>query len=592
MKKRLILYYIAGALTLAGCDDLFEPAIENHMRVEQMYGDQDYMMGLLQAAYGRMPGYYDNSEYATDDAVTNDMSNGFLQMATGGWTNTTSTGLSRWNDCYNAIQYIHLYLLHEGNVTWSEDEEMHALFKQRLEGEAYGLRGMFYFYLLRAYAGYSADGELLGVPLILEYQTAQSDFNQPRATFQACVEQINKDLRKAEELLPDEYNDESAVPDKFKNLTSDISKFNNVMGSKARLLFNGQIARAFRARTALLAASPLFQDASNTTTWEDAANAAAEVLDYNGGLGGLAENGVTYYSADITKSIKDGINPKEILWRENYTGDASDSWESDHFPPSLYGSGRMNPSQNLVDAFPMANGYPIDANEAGYSESSPYTNRDPRLAQYILYNGAVIAEKNNKTMNIVSSSSDGINVTEERSTRTGYYMKKRLRMDVNCNPASESPQPHYTPRIRYTEMYLAYAEAANEAWGPKGNGGHGYSAYDVIKDIRKRAGLGQGDGSSKTDPYLERCANSQDQMRELIRNERRIELCFESFRFWDIRRWKLDMNEPVEGLQYTGTGYQRFQVENRSYEDYMYYCPIPNSEVLKYNNLKQNRGWE
>lgn len=81
-------------------------------------------------------------------------------------------------------------------------------------------------------------------------------------------------------------------------------------------------------------------------------------------------------------------------------------------------------------------------------------------------------------------------------------------------------------------------------------------------------------------------------MRELIRNERRIELCFESFRFWDIRRWKLDMNEPVEGLQYTGTGYQRFQVENRSYEDYMYYCPIPNSEVLKYNNLKQNRGWE
>lgn len=81
-------------------------------------------------------------------------------------------------------------------------------------------------------------------------------------------------------------------------------------------------------------------------------------------------------------------------------------------------------------------------------------------------------------------------------------------------------------------------------------------------------------------------------MRELIRNERRLELCFEGFRFWDVRRWKLDLNEPIYGMEWNGNSYQRITVEERSYEDYMYYCPIPNSEVLKYSNLVQNKGWK
>ena len=70
---------------------------------------------------------------------------------------------------------------------------------------------------------------------------------------------------------------------------------------------------------------------------------------------------------------------------------------------------------------------------------------------------------------------------------------------------------------RYTEMYLNYAEAANEAWGPKNANGRDYSAYDVVKAIRKRAGIG-----GTNDAYLEACAASKDKMRELIRNERRL----------------------------------------------------------------------
>jgi hypothetical protein len=85
-------------------------------------------------------------------------------------------------------------------------------------------------------------------------------------------------------------------------------------------------------------------------------------------------------------------------------------------------------------------------------------------------------------------------------------------------------------------------------------------------------------------------------MRELIRNERRLELCFENHRFWDLRRWKANLNESAKGASITSTGagvtnYNIISVEPRQYQDYMIYGPIPYSEVLKWSNLQQNDGW-
>lgn len=138
-----------------------------------------------------------------------------------------------------------------------------------------------------------------------------------------------------------------------------------------------------------------------------------------------------------------------------------------------------------------------------------------------------------------------------------------------------------------TEIYLAYAEAANEAWGPTGTGGHAFSAYDIIKAIRSRAGV----GTSNNDAYLEQIKNDKDQMRKLIRNERRLELCFEGFRFWDLRRWEENLTETAQGVSIQNNVYTPINVENRVYENYMHYGPIPYSELLKYDNLVQNNGW-
>jgi len=88
-------------------------------------------------------------------------------------------------------------------------------------------------------------------------------------------------------------------------------------------------------------------------------------------------------------------------------------------------------------------------------------------------------------------------------------------------------------------------------------------------------------------------------MRQLIHNERRLELCFEGFRFYDLRRWKValsELNAPAMGVTVTGSLASPVYgapvvVENRSYQDYMYYGPIPYSETLKFSNLLQNDNW-
>lgn len=584
-----IITFLAGIACIgatASCDDLFEPAIENFKDVEQMYDDPAYAQGFLVNVYRNIPSYYDDSDIATDDAVTNEKDNSMLKMATGSWA-ANNDPLSKWERCYGSIQYINLFLENADKVHWADDPEANALFNCRMKGEAYGMRALFKYFLLRNHAGPASNGELLGVPVLDVFQTTSSNFDIPRKAFAECVEDIYNDLDLAAQYLPTEYEDISGddeIPARFKEYTSRAAVYNRVMGQYARQLFNGLTGSTIRARVALLAASPAFAKGE----WSAAADAAAEVLDHINGVAGLDPNGVTYYAntAEID-ALGEGINTKEMIWRENIASNNSAQEES-NFPPSLFGKGKINPSQNLVDAFPMLNGYPVSDARGNYDAANPYANRDPRLEKYIIFNGSKAGVNNESILTGSDATGDNALNKRETSTRTGYYLKKRLRMDVNCNPSSKQGKNHITPRMRYTEMFLTYAEAANEAWGPTGKGSHAYSAYDVIKAIRKRAGVGGAD-----DPYLEECKASKDLMRTLIRNERRLELCFESFRFWDLRRWKANLNETISGMDNTAAGGYSVlpRVETRSYMDYMYYGPIPQSEILKFGSLLQNEGW-
>jgi hypothetical protein len=601
IKNKNIFVILILSVLFVGCSDVIEPAQENVKDKNNTYTDPNFGLGLLTQGYAKIPtNGWSFSEVATDDAVTNVSNNGYLAMATGQWSANNDPS-SRWTSCYSGIQYMNIALSEVDKMKFAEDPLVDNLFKSRIKGEAYGLRAMFMYYLLQSHAGW-VNGNLLGVPIYLKELDLNSDYNVPRNSFNDCTAQIYSDINNAISYLPTDYVDvanNTAIPAIYNTPTMTPAIFNRAMGVRFRGLVSGRIVKAIRSQVALLAASPGFATGSangSNGTWEQAATYAAEVITLNGGLAaGLPtafSSGVSWYrNTSEINAFSNGSNPPEVLWRGG-TQTSNSDLEVANFPPTLFGSGNINPTQNFVDAFPDKNGYPITNASTVYNSASPYANRDPRLKEFVVYHGNT-AGVTNASIDMTTGN-DAVNKIAT-SSRTGYYMKKLLRQDVNANPSSRSGQTHYKPRIRYTEIFLNYAEAANEAWGsvadPKG---FGYTAYDIIKAIRKRA-LG-----ISTDPYLESIKADKVAMRQLIRNERRLELSFEGFRFWDLRRWKValaELNAPAKGITVSGTLASPVYstpntVEVRAYKDYMYYGPIPYIETRKYSNLLQNDLWK
>ncbi|HMR83730.1 MAG TPA: RagB/SusD family nutrient uptake outer membrane protein [Niabella sp.] len=569
--KKFILPLLA-TLVLSACQEekLLEPARDNQQYLDYVLRTPAFAEGFLMSAYKDLPGDYENSECATDDAVHNANGNELRRMATGEWSALYSP-VSVWNSSYAAIFNINYLLSIVNDVEWSsQDPARNALFIKKNSGEAYALRGYFYLQLLTRHGGKAANGELLGVPLLTTPVKVTDNYKLPRASFREVMDLVYADFDRAMELLPATWND---------NYQDD--NYIRVFGSQNRGRIQGKIVAALKAKAALLDASPAFNNGNYDT--QKAATAAAlsgAIIKDLGGAAALPADGILFYDND-----NDVSNP-EIIWRLNPAN--NNTREKNNYPPSLFGNGRVNPTQNLVDAFPMKNGYPITHPSSGFSESNPYANRDPRLANFIVTNGSIVRAGTaaiNTSAN--SPTNDGLNKTEF-STRTGFYVKKLLRTTVNLDPTVNSSNTHFYTLLRYTDLYLACAEAANEAWGPKNDPqGLGFTAYDIIAQIRKRAGITQPDN------YLATIA-TKEAMRELIRNERRLELSFEDHRFWDIRRWQLDgaITGTVKGVSINGNTFNIIDVEPRAYRlPDAYYGPIPRAEINKNNFLVQNAGW-
>lgn len=563
MKKINILFFVLGIIVItSGCDKFLELEPGNDLSKDLILSDPAKTEGILLNAYAALPSSIDFSDVATDNAVSNVKGNSLTQMATGEWK-STNFPLSTWSSAYRNVAYINLFLSVVDEVEWSwESGWQNKEFAKKLKGEAYGLRAFYEFQLLVTHSGKANDGSYMGFPVIADYITANDSWQGiKRGTYSECFYQIKNDLDSTLKYLPVVYADKPAG-DPLK------SDYDRVYGARFKNRMNGEAAMFLKAKLLLHAASPAFSE-TKVTTYADAANAAAALINLPsvGGLNKLTPARIEYYL--LTSNT-------DILWRRNQSPNTS-SLEANNFPPSLYGRGQVNPSQNFVDAFPMKTGYPILYGTSGFNAATPYLNRDPRLAKYVIYNGATF--KN--VINTVSDPKDGFNAVET-STRTGYYLRKHLFNTVNLTPGSVQGQTHFFTLMRYTEAFLMYAEAANQAWGPDVDGGaNGFTARTVIAKIRSTAGI-------TPDSYLP-LVTTKEAMDLLIRNERRIELSFEGSRFWDIRRWNdlVIMKEQVKGT--SDGGLTSLDVEPRVYSDYMIYGPVPDSEVKK--GLIQNSGW-
>ena len=570
-----LINYIAIALLVAGifsCNEMFEPIDENRISSDYIGTDPESAEGFLMQAYTGLINQYSFSEAGTDDAVHNQLNNGYKRMATGELSAQYNPA-SRWNK-YEEVFYINKFIeiVNSGNVRWHRDDEINALFAERLKGEALALRGIYHLYVLQAHAGAGTSGDLLGVPYFREFIESDGVFNVPRLSFAETVDAINQDFEDALGMLPIDYSDnEDDVPPRYGDI--EFGKYKVVNGSQYTLRVSGRIVKAVQARLALYAASPSFMNGNGY--YEIAANISGELLNDIGGISGMVPDGNEFYNEDGDK------DSGELLWRRSIGG--NNSWlEEDNFPPSRNGKGQVNPTQNLVDAFPMMNGYPATLAN-GYDPQNPYANRDPRLDMYIVVNGSSIG--GGQINSGVGGGVDRLDSISEQSTTTGYYLRKLLRPDVRINnDGTTVGKRHIDIYMRYTELFLILAESANEIGGPDHAVG-GISARDVLGALRERAGITQ------PDAYLASISTQED-MRELIRNERRIELSFEGHRFYDLRRWGLLLNESANGYFFNGSEYEDvLNVENRNYPTHAIYLPIPYDEVLKFSELVQNQGW-
>jgi hypothetical protein len=148
-------------------------------------------------------------------------------------------------------------------------------------------------------------------------------------------------------------------------------------------------------------------------------------------------------------------------------------------------------------------------------------------------------------------------------------------------------------------MCLNFAEAANKVVGPTDAAKFGLSAKDAIKYLRSRKSY-DGAAGLATDPYLDEVsAAGEASFDQFIKNERRIETCFEGFRFYDLRRWGTplaELNKPVHGAQIIKNTDGSFtydlnvEVEDRQFPSH--FLPIPYDEMLRMDKLVQNEGWD
>lgn len=572
IKKYTILTLIL--LSIIGCTT-FEPLDENLAEDDRLNSDPAMAEGLLLSAYESMSNQVLFNDAATDDAVTNYLS-GYRRMATGEW-NAQNAFSSRWGQ-YSQVLYVNKFLTVIDKVEWKRDEETDTLFKQRMYGEALAMRALRHFWILQEHGGLGASGQLLGVPYITEFLDFDDDFNMPRLGFEETVNKINEDFNEALEYIPMDWDgDLSKQPARYNGTGDDRYQF--VFGKTQDGRINGRIIKAFQAKLNLLAASPAFTDGSGDY-YQKSASMLAELLNENGGVTGLHPTG----HFDFYNFTAGNRSFPEVLWRDNIT--TSYTWlEKQHYPPSLRGEGRLNPSQNLVDAFPMLDGLPFSKTHPDYDAANPFENRDPRLKQYVIYNGNDLDNRVIKTG--AGGGIDAIDEVQFRSTRSGYYLKKLLdpRVVIRAD-GSVTASEKMNVFLRYTDLYLMLAEAANELDGPDNMVG-GMSARTIIQAIRQRAGIGLNNGDS----YLA-SINSKEDMRTLIRNERRLELCFEGHRLFDLRRWNmLDDIPNIIGSNFDGIDYNEFVVEPRIYSENANYAPIPQIELVKFDALEQNIGW-
>ncbi|MDF3078478.1 MAG: RagB/SusD family nutrient uptake outer membrane protein [Sphingobacteriaceae bacterium] len=571
--KMKYLYILLTATLLTACSKNggFDGTDLDELTEQKVFSDVDNTRKALVNLYGSMRdqtngnsgsfsrlfdlntsnGMLDN---ATDDGAGNVTRSagtvpGIQKYITGSISATTNpvSATHPWTYYYQAIRNANIFLANVGNspLPATNNEKKYA------ENEARFLRAYFYHELFRWFG-----------PLVIN--------TKPTDPF-AFADTRREDLKTTVNFIVSELDALSQpgmLPDQW--------------GSADYGRATRTAAMAYKARTLLYAASPLFQ--ASGATWKQAADAAEALITYAdaNSIHSLYYAPAPDRAKSYSRMFNERANPENILVYLR----AADNDLYNNFP--AFNPWNVNkevataPTQWLVDSYDMLNGTqpiigynadlsPIINPASGYDEQKPYLNRDPRLDQSILHNGS--------TWPLVNKAPATVDIRTPNAWGSGYFLVKWLDDRIDHMNGGKTSQNFIM--MRYAEVLLNYAEAINEA---SDDVTARQKAVTQINRIRDRAGVGQLKASDYT----------QATLRERIRKERRVELAFEEHRFFDIRRWKIAtdvMNRPAIGISMVGGKYVRKQLDVRNYSERMNLSPLPVNEVNNAPLIYQNPGY-
>ncbi len=598
MKKLFILFI--GIALLACNDEFLDQVPDDRLTFEETFSKLNTLEEYLANIYSIVPNEYgqrytvqnsgpwlcasDNAEYVWSFHLGNSFN-------TGSWDPTTGYVSTLWSNFYRGIRKSSTFI---NNIDLCK--EISPALKKQYIAEARVLRAYFYYNLMRLYGPVMLMGDETIAP-----DDELSALNLERSKIGDVADYITAELDAAAEDL----------------------RGVNFKGTNAGRM-SRPFALAIKEKTLLFAASPLYNGNTgmselkssegedlvpqtyNVNLWQEAADAAKSFIEeYVPGTFTLYKENNSKGEFDPYLSCRN-VMTKE--WNEEMIYERPRGTNYYFYDVTPYhngensevkGAGGLSATQSIVDAYFTSNGRSIDDPASGYRESgfsnfqAPYdfeerstynqwTNREPRFYVGITYNGSLWLNRDHG--NIITKTWYGGNSGRQAGGNdyppTGYVVRKKM-ITGNRNATSVA-----IPVIRLAEIYLDYAEALNEC--DPGNA----DILIYLNKIRERAGIPEYGGGDLEVP------DSQEEMRAAIRKERRVELAFESVRYFDARRWLTAQEEfggPKYGMDINATSeedfYNKVVFENRIFEAKHYLWPIPQDEIDANPKVLQNPGW-
>lgn len=554
-KNLLLALFVALA---SGCSDMLDIKPTSFISDEAIWEDKVLIDKFVANTYGSMlcgfnrctagfgqnwsMSWAGNMDSATDDFASVSDSPIYTQLNKDAITAQNCPFVSEiWIQEYLVIRKCNTIIERVAGV---DDKVLTAKEKLRIDAEARFLRAFCYFDLGRTFGK---------APLILKAQNLEEDLLVAPSSFAEIVEFVKDECDLYADNLPLTYPEEEAGH-----------------ATKGAFL-------ALKSRALLYLASPLNSE-DDARKWDDAAVAAQAVMDLH--VYELYKVGETpYRSMEFDKTAAN----KEVIFERRFSFPEAPHnihmmWSLDAEDAGSWNG--LYPTQNLVDAYETIDGKLIDdPTNTMYDAQDPYSNRDARFYQSIIYNGSTWETYlMSMVTNTVDPSKNGSCKPRLGKARCGYGPKKFIEeLDPSTNIYGGYAQSNNWPYFRYAEVLLNYAEAKNESLSVPDE-----SVYNAVNEVRARS----------NQPNLP-TGLSKEEMRKRIKNERRVELLLEEHRFYDLRRWK-DGNvlaEPIMGMNIYNNNitlkYEISKVEDRVFTGEHYYLPIPLSEQEKNPLLKE-----